>query len=536
MERVGGMAIEPRRLVEYCRVSTAEQASGFSLDAQHEANEAYAKTHNALIVRTFKEVSSGTNPDRTILRDAINFCKEHAHGLIVWRLDRLGRSLNHLLQIVNELHEHNKTLIVANEGLEFSFEGSSGLGTIAGKILLTVLGLLAEMEHTAIKERVVLGKIQAVKAGRWMGGNKPPLGYKVANGKLEIDPQLAPLIRSIFLSYLNSPNSSIRALAAKFNMHHSLVRRILRNPVYTGVYRWRIGGKKFRSSHNKVSYLQMDGENVVMIKVPRIIEWEVFEAVQRKLEQQRKKWDSEMRLGWWSGLFKCAGCGNSLTRHRRSPDAPYYLCCGIKGCKEHASIRFDLAEKFLLGYLHQAFKRLREMMVEEMKGAGKSYVMSESEIRERRQTLIALFSKGYITAEELEHGLRELELQELAVKGERETEQFLQCLNALLDAEVFETAWKLTPPEWQRTLTRKTISAIIVKRNKVVEIKGLIPLTEPITLIERRKITYEDALPKLRELWQQRQLKVKVIARTLRVGTVKASEWQKKFLSEVERN
>ena len=528
------MVSEQRRLVEYCRVSTAEQASGFSLEAQHNANEAYARAHNAVIIRTFKEVSSGVTPNRAILREAVDFCIKHADGLIVWRLDRLGRSLNLLLQIVNELHEHNRTLIVVNEGLEFSFKERDGFGALAGKVLLTVLGLLAEMEHAAIKERVVLGKVQAVKVGRWMGGNKPPLGYKVVNGKLEIDPETASLIRALFHTYLSEPNASTHSLAEKFNLHHSTVRRILRNPVYMGVYRWRIGGKKFHHHHNTLSYLQMDGENVIKVEVPAIIEREVFEAVQEKLTMQRKKWDNAVQFGWWSGLFKCAGCGNSLRRHRRTPSSPFYLYCGVKGCKEHATIRFDLAEQFFLNYLHQAFLRLKDELVKELSGQSVSRELSEDELRNRRQTLITLFAQGEITAEELWCGLRELELQSLALKANAETEQYLRCLEALTNAENFEKAWQLTPPEWQRVLIRKTINAIIVKGNQVIKVDGLIPLNEPITLIVRRPITYEEALPTLMNLWRQGQLKVRVIAKTLRIGKQKAGEWRKRFLNEVQ--
>ena len=92
--------------------------------------------------------------------------------LVVWKLDRLGRSLSHLLTIVNALHEQKVAFRSLTEGMDTT--------TASGELLFHVFGALAQYERALIQERVVAGLAAAKRRGRI--GGRPPV---IAGEKLE---------------------------------------------------------------------------------------------------------------------------------------------------------------------------------------------------------------------------------------------------------------------------------------------------------------------------------------------------------------
>lgn len=141
--------------IGYARVSTDDQ----NLDLQRDA---LLKAGCGTI---YEEAASGKSADRPELEQ----CRKALRAgdtLVVWRLDRLGRSLQHLVQIVAELEQKG----VAFESLTEKIETSSA----AGKLVFHVFAALAEFERNLIRERTNAGLVAARARGR-KGGRKPAL-------------------------------------------------------------------------------------------------------------------------------------------------------------------------------------------------------------------------------------------------------------------------------------------------------------------------------------------------------------------------
>ena len=137
-------------LLGYARVSTADQ----SVDAQRDALSA------AGCSRVWVETASGATTSRPELSDLFSHLRS-GDTLVVWRLDRLGRSLPHLLQTVEDLE---------SDGVGFrSLTESIDTTTSGGKLIYSIFGALAEFERNLIRERTQLGLAAARAQGR-LGG------------------------------------------------------------------------------------------------------------------------------------------------------------------------------------------------------------------------------------------------------------------------------------------------------------------------------------------------------------------------------
>ena len=146
------------RRIGYARVSTDDQRLDLQKDALQRAG----------CIDIYEEKESGKQADRP----ALGYCRRAlAAGdtLVVWRLDRLGRSLPDLVQIVSELEKAG----VGFESLTERIETSSA----AGKLVFHVFAALAEFERNVIRERTHAGLVAARARGR-KGGRKPVLNEK----------------------------------------------------------------------------------------------------------------------------------------------------------------------------------------------------------------------------------------------------------------------------------------------------------------------------------------------------------------------
>lgn len=183
-------------LVGYARVSTQDQ----NLDLQHDA------LTTAGCERVFTDIVSGVKEDRLGLQEALSFMR-HGDVLVVWRLDRLGRSLGHLIENVNQL---------GARGIGFrSLQESIDTTTSGGKLIFHMFGALAEFERDVIRERTKAG-LQAARA-RGRQGGRP----RVLEGK-----KLA-LARSMYEDMNHSPRDICEALGIS---RSTLYRNVSRKP------------------------------------------------------------------------------------------------------------------------------------------------------------------------------------------------------------------------------------------------------------------------------------------------------------------
>lgn len=138
-------------LVGYARTSTLEQQAG--LDAQIREFE------KLCVEKIFEEKVSSVD-DRPRLKEALSFVRE-GDVFIVTKLDRLARSIRHLLEIVDMLESKKVALKVLDPSLD--------TGTATGKLVLTVFGAFAEFERSMMLERQKEGIARARKDGKYKG-------------------------------------------------------------------------------------------------------------------------------------------------------------------------------------------------------------------------------------------------------------------------------------------------------------------------------------------------------------------------------
>ncbi len=142
-------------LLGYARVSTGDQTLNLQRDALHAAG----------CERVFEETASGAKRDRPLLQEAIDYARA-GDVLVVWRLDRLGRSLQHLLMTVADL---------ATRGIGFkSVTEQIDTTTPNGKLVFHLFGSLAEFERDLVRERTNAGLAAARARGR-LGGRPKKL-------------------------------------------------------------------------------------------------------------------------------------------------------------------------------------------------------------------------------------------------------------------------------------------------------------------------------------------------------------------------
>lgn len=145
-------------LVGYMRVSTAEQDLGLQIDALKAAG----------CERFFEDRASGAKDDRKGLMQCLEFLRP-SDTLVVWRLDRLGRSLKHLVQMIGELETKNVGFQSLTENVDTT--------TDTGKLVFHIFASLAEFERSLIRERTKAG-LRAARARGRKGGRPRVMDLK----------------------------------------------------------------------------------------------------------------------------------------------------------------------------------------------------------------------------------------------------------------------------------------------------------------------------------------------------------------------
>ena len=142
-------------LIGYARVSTSDQR----LDLQQDALRGVG------CERIFTDTASGAKAGRPGLAAALDTCRE-GDILVVWKLDRLGRSLSHLVEVVQVLAERNVSFRSLQEQLDTTTSG--------GKLIFHLFASLAEFERDVIRERTNDGLAAARARGRKGGRPNTP--------------------------------------------------------------------------------------------------------------------------------------------------------------------------------------------------------------------------------------------------------------------------------------------------------------------------------------------------------------------------
>ncbi|MDA8228795.1 MAG: recombinase family protein [Desulfitobacterium hafniense] len=177
-------------LVGYARVSTQDQ----NLDLQKDALICIG------CEKIYEDVASGIKPLRSGLEEALEYMRE-GDTLVVWKLDRLGRSLKQLIEVVNHIHERKIGFRSLQENIDTTTPG--------GKLIFHVFGALAEFERDIIRERTYAGLRAARARGRLGGRPKVMDDKKIAAAK----------------ALLNDPNHSIKDICQMIGVSRATLYR-----------------------------------------------------------------------------------------------------------------------------------------------------------------------------------------------------------------------------------------------------------------------------------------------------------------------
>jgi len=239
----------------YVRVSTQDQAQhGFSLDAQQEALENYAKALGYEVCKVYKDAGKSAKdlkrPEMIkLLEDAEN---KKFSAIFIYKLDRFSRSLKDLILTIDKLKEWNIDFVSLQDKIETT--------SASGKLMFHVISAFAEFERNIIGDRTKFGMARKASEGGFI--TKAPRGYKLVSKSLIIDPEQEQEVREIFKKYLET-DISLTQLGKQHNMTTAGIKKLLLNTTY-------IGDVKFAGQIHKGTHTP-------------IINPEIFYAVQRKL-------------------------------------------------------------------------------------------------------------------------------------------------------------------------------------------------------------------------------------------------------------
>ena len=161
------MPKKPKRVVIYARVSTAEQTT----ENQLQELRTVADRHGWEVIEEFVDNGvSGAKASRPAFDRLLQGVVRKDFDLIMsWSVDRLGRSLRHLVDFLGDIHEKGIDLYLHQQGLDTS--------TPSGKALFQMLGVFAEFERAMIQERVKAGLARAKAQGKRLG--RPPVSARI---------------------------------------------------------------------------------------------------------------------------------------------------------------------------------------------------------------------------------------------------------------------------------------------------------------------------------------------------------------------
>ncbi len=311
----------------YTRVSTAIQVDGYSLDAQKDKLRKYAEYQDMTVVSVFSDEGfSGKNikggPEFSRMMEKIESGEDNVDFVLVFKLSRFGRNAADVLNSLQIMQDYGVNLICVEDGIDSSKD--------AGKLMISVLSAVAEIERENIRTQTMAGREQKAKEGKWNGGFAP-YGYKFENGNLMIAEDEVEIIRIICDRYIHT-NSGINGVASYLNdngytkklrqnntisgFSSSFVKSVLDNPVYMGKIAYgrrrtekKIGTRNEMHIVEQAEFPVYDGCHEAIISET---DWQLAQEKRKANAYKREKVHDIEHAHILSGLLKCPCCGKSL--------------------------------------------------------------------------------------------------------------------------------------------------------------------------------------------------------------------------------
>ncbi len=340
----------------YTRVSTSMQVDGYSLDAQKDKLRKYAEFQNMLVAGEYcDEGKSGKNIEGRpeflrMLRD-IESGKDGVSFVLVFKLSRFGRNAADVLTSLQRMQDFGVNLICVEDGIDSSKD--------AGKLMISVLSAVAEIERENILVQTMEGRRQKAREGRWNGGFAP-YGYALVDGELVIAEEEAEAVRVIFDKYINTTMGAAK-IADWLNQHgYRKIKRqnntldsftapfilgVLDNPVYCGKIAYgRRRNEKKQGSRNEYhvvktdDYMLHDGVHEAIISEADWLKARARRQITGVKQEKKHSLEHEHIL---TGLLKCPVCGGNMygnVNRKKKGNGEYYRDYFYYACKHRQHV------------------------------------------------------------------------------------------------------------------------------------------------------------------------------------------------------
>ena len=349
---------EGKRCVLYPRVSTEMQVDGYSLEGQKNSLKRFAEREDMVIVDIYEDAGkSGKSIEgRPAFKKMLDDIKNgmQIDYILVYKLSRFGRNAADILNSLEFVQSFGVNLICIEEGIDSS--------QTSGKLLISVLSAVAEIERENIIEQTMNGRREKARQGGWNGGFAP-YGYYLENNQLYIQEEEAKAVRIIFDQFANT-KKGLAAVAKYMNLQgikkiprkngtlerwsSHLVKKILDNPIYIGKIAYeRTTKEKVKGTKNQYrrvfndNYIIGDGKHEAIIDEET---WNKVREIRAATGVKSKSKIGRDRAHLLSGILKCPKCGGPMYTNKHAwtnvdgteKEVYYYMCGRNKLERGHA--------------------------------------------------------------------------------------------------------------------------------------------------------------------------------------------------------
>lgn len=450
----------------YRRVSTdIQREEGVSLHTQNERLNNFAASQGWTIVEDYSDEGfSAKDMNRPQLQRLIQDIEaKKIDILLVYRLDRLVRSVSDLHQLLKIMDQHDVKFKSCTEVFDTT--------NATGRLFITIIATLAQWERETIAERVYDNMLERSEMGL-RNGAPAPYGYEYNEQKELIQvPEEAKWVKFMFTKYVSTGSQNIAKALNKRGVRTKKgelwsdfsVRYVLRNPIYSGYVRWN------RRSFSKKKYT---GKDVIrefkQNNFVPVITKEEWDDCQKLMQQRSTMAFRSDNYYPFSGIACCAQCGQKLTgayKKRKSGGVyRYYKCAG--------RFRLGICDAPIIG------EEAIEVAFLECLRMADFYINYESQnkidrvelerdltrLNGRLERTKELYIEGDITREEYNKRMQELQLMEQSIESTLNSAQEEVSREELAQfAEVLKTEWNDLSYETKKTAVASIFKSLTVE-------------------------------------------------------------------------
>jgi len=314
----------PIRICGYVRVSSKDSVEGESLTTQRASITQFAKGEGYQLIEIFADegISGGTVKDRPALLQLLHAGRTGQFDmLVVHRLSRFGRNVTELLTNYEELKASGIELRSISEGIDFSSK--------YGKMVLVILGAIAELEREVIRETMLENRIAKGRRGIPTTGSLPyGRTFNKETGQWELDATIALTIERVAREYLSG--GSLFDIARTVPMSYSNL------------------AKTLRENCGDTWTVEFEGEKPIVYQIPRLLSEDIITRVRDRLLFNRTANRTDIINRFvLTGFLRCEHCGLSLkgqTQTFNNTEYRYYTHIAGKFSKCHAFTTVPLEE------------------------------------------------------------------------------------------------------------------------------------------------------------------------------------------------